>query len=64
MSKPRALTLCCCLAALPLTGCANGVGIGPQSQAPAPPALPAAYAAYRAEPASMPPDPAHPPPFW
>jgi len=31
MSKPSALTLFCCLAALPLIGCANGVG--PQSQA-------------------------------
>jgi hypothetical protein len=31
MSKPGALTLFCCLAALPLIGCANGVG--PQSQA-------------------------------
>src|SRR5271156_1632082 len=31
MSKPGALTLFCCLGALPLIGCANGVG--PQSQA-------------------------------
>ncbi len=31
MSKPSALTLFCCLAALPLIGCASGVG--PQSQA-------------------------------
>jgi hypothetical protein len=31
MSKPSAVTLFCCLAALPLIGCANGVG--PQSQA-------------------------------
>jgi hypothetical protein len=31
MSKPGALTLVCCLAALPLIDCANGVG--PQSQA-------------------------------
>ncbi len=31
MSKPSALTLFCCLAALPLIGCANG--LGPQSQA-------------------------------
>jgi hypothetical protein len=31
MSKPSALTLFCCLATLPLIGCANGVG--PQSQA-------------------------------
>jgi hypothetical protein len=31
MSKPSALTLFCCIAALPLIGCANG--IGPQSQA-------------------------------
>jgi hypothetical protein len=31
MSKPKALTLFCCLAALPLIGCANGVGS--QSQA-------------------------------
>jgi hypothetical protein len=31
MSKPSALTLFCCLAALPLIGCADGVG--PQSQA-------------------------------
>jgi hypothetical protein len=31
MSKPKALTLCCCLAALPLIGCANG--FGPQSEA-------------------------------
>ena len=30
MSKPSALTLFCCLAALPLIGCASG--IGPQSQ--------------------------------
>jgi hypothetical protein len=31
MSKPSALTLFCCLAAMPLIGCANS--IGPQSQA-------------------------------
>jgi len=31
MSKPSVLTLFCCLAGLPLIGCANG--IGPQSQA-------------------------------
>jgi hypothetical protein len=31
MWKPSALTLCCCFAALPLIGCADGVG--PQSQA-------------------------------
>src|SRR5271155_5883399 len=31
MSKPGALTLFCCLGALPLIGCANGVG--PQSHA-------------------------------
>ena len=37
MSKPSALTLFCCLAALPLIGCANGVG--PQSQAYPPPPL-------------------------
>lgn len=48
--KPRALTLCCCLAALPLIGCANGVGSAPQTQASAPPALAAADAGY---PASM-----------
>ena len=26
MSRPGALTLFCCLAALPLVGCADGVG--------------------------------------
>jgi hypothetical protein len=36
MSKPSALTLCCCLAALPLMGCANGVGGPPQAYAPPP----------------------------
>jgi hypothetical protein len=41
MSKPSALTLFCCLAALPLIGCANG--IGPQSRA-YPSAAPAAAA--------------------
>ncbi len=41
MSKPRALTLCCCLAALPLIGCASGVGGPPQAYVPA---APQAYA--------------------
>ncbi len=36
MSKPSALTLCCCLAALPLISCANGVGGPPQAYAPPP----------------------------
>jgi hypothetical protein len=37
MRKPSALTLCCCLAALPLLiGCANDVGGSPQAYAPPP----------------------------
>ncbi len=44
--KPRALTFCCCLAALPLIGCANGAGTARQAQALAPPALAAADAGY------------------
>ena len=39
MPKPSALTLCGCLAVLPLLmGCANGVGGPPQAYAPSPPA--------------------------
>jgi hypothetical protein len=52
MSKPGALTLFCCLAALPLIGCANGVR--PQSQAyptPAPvAAVPSGARVYAAGP--------------
>ena len=43
MSKPGALTLYCCLAALPLMGCANGVGGPPQAYA-SPPPVPATVA--------------------
>ncbi|MGH7031239.1 MAG: hypothetical protein ACREE9_07750 [Stellaceae bacterium] len=46
--KPRALTLCCCLAALPLIGCANGTGAASRAQASSPPALAAADAGYPA----------------
>ena len=59
MSKPSALTLFCCLAALPLIGCANGVG--PQSQA-YPTAAP--VAAAPAGNGSMRPDQADPPRYW
>lgn len=45
MSKPHILSLFCCVAALPLLGCANGAGVGPRAQAAAPPALAAANAA-------------------
>lgn len=43
MSNPRALTLCCCLAALPLIGCANGTGGPPQAY------IPSASQAYAAQ---------------
>jgi hypothetical protein len=42
MWKQRVVTLCSCLAALPLIGCANGVGGPPQAYAPPPAAATAA----------------------
>jgi hypothetical protein len=39
MSKPSALTLFCCLAALPLIGCANGVGPQPRGYPTAAPVV-------------------------
>jgi hypothetical protein len=44
MRKPRALTLCCCFAALPLLGCANGASSGAQPQAESVPGPAPAYA--------------------
>jgi hypothetical protein len=44
MRMPRGLTLCCCLAALPLLGCANGAGVGTQPQASEAPGPAPAYA--------------------